>query len=296
MNAPAATPVRTWLLALAGLALLGTYFLPWVNWDATAVAGDALPRGSFFAISESQFKLGNPFPQLAFTFYSFWLIPALTLAALYLSFRRPDFGWAAWLAAALTAAQLTVYYLFSNTLADLGVKTQLAPAYYGAASAALLLSLSATRRVKILPSLGLLILMPLLTCGGFKLGEKYVMSETFAGSETVKADYTVNATDLISEFLASDSTANRKYREKMIVVNGTVTQTERQADSTTVIQLADSTGSYIAFSFEPSLLSQVQGIKAGDAVSLKGSCSGSIYSEILGTTVIQFKRSTLNKQ
>lgn len=296
MNAASASPFRTWLLALAGLALLGTYFLPWVQWDATAVTGDALPRGTFFAVSESQFKLGNPFPQLAFTFYSFWLVPALTLAALYFGIRRPGFGWAAWLAGALTAAQLTVYYLFSNTLADLGVKTQLSPAFFGAAAAAVILSVSATRRLKILPSVGLLILLPLLTWGGFKWGEKYVMNETFAGSETVKADYTVNATDLISEFLASDSAANRKYREKMIVVNGTVTQTERQADSTTVIQLADSTGSYIAFSFEPFLLPQVQGIKAGDAVSLKGSCSGSIYSEILGTTVIQFKRSTLNKQ
>ena len=34
-------------------------------------------------------------------------------------------------------------------------------------------------------------------------------------------------------------------------------------------------------------------IKAGDVISLKGVCSGSIFSEILGTTSVTFKRATL---
>ena len=35
--------------------------------------------------------------------------------------------------------------------------------------------------------------------------------------------------------------------------------------------------------------------KTGDIVSIKGTCSGSITSEILGNTSISFKRSALNK-
>lgn len=81
-----------------------------------------------------------------------------------------------------------------------------------------------------------------------------------------------------------------------MVVNGTATKVEQLGDSTTTIQLADSTGSYVVFSFEKDQLENVKNIKTGDAVSFKGSCSGSVYSEILGITFISFKRSAINKK
>ncbi|MEQ1677440.1 MAG: hypothetical protein ABL876_12105, partial [Chitinophagaceae bacterium] len=57
---------------------------------------------------------------------------------------------------------------------------------------------------------------------------------------------------------------------------------------------ADSTGSYAIFSFEKSMYEKAKAVQQGDQVSLKGVCSGSIYSEILGTTAISFKRATFN--
>ena len=115
----------------------------------------------------------------------------------------------------------------------------------------------------------------------------------FATSDKVRADYTITADELLHEFNTNDRAANEKYREKMMVVNGIVSAVNGLSDSTTTIQFADSTGSYIVFSFDKNQLQDVKDIRKGETVSLKGSCSGSIYSEILGTTSISFKRSTI---
>ena len=100
---------------------------------------------------------------------------------------------------------------------------------------------------------------------------------------------------MLNEFVKSDSLANVKYREKIVIVNGTASQVEKKNDSTTNIRFDDPEGSYIVFSFEKDQYELVKDINPGDEVSLKGSCSGSIYSEILETIQISFKRSTLNK-
>jgi hypothetical protein len=137
---------------------------------------------------------------------------------------------------------------------------------------------------------------PVLAFAAFKFGEKKVMAETYISTDNVKADYTISATELLNEFIKDDSAANARYREKIITVNGNVSQLERTSDSTTNIRFDDPAGSYIVFSFDKEQYEDVMDIKPGDPVSLKGSCSGSIYSQILETTAISFKRSTLNKK
>jgi hypothetical protein len=139
------------------------------------------------------------------------------------------------------------------------------------------------------------ILSQVLAFSAYKLGEKKIMAQTYKATDNVVADYTISANDLLNEFLNADSLANATYREKIIVVNGAVSQIERKTDSTTKIRFDHPEGSYIVFSFEKDQYESLKNINEGDAISLKGSCSGSIYSEILETTSISFKRSTLNK-
>lgn len=279
--------------------MLISFFLPWVAWKGINVAGYLLPAGKFFALSESNFKLGNPFPQLAFSFAIFWLIPVLIIIAVNGAIQNKKITIPAFIAGALMLSLLTVYYLFSNTLADLGVGEgalgMMRPAAFAAAAASILLILSAQPVSVWLKKSFWIIIGPVLALAAYKIGEKQVMGETFQQTAEVNADYTVSATDLLREFAANDTAANTKYREKIMVVNGTATQVEQRGDSTTTIQLVDSTGSYVVFSFDKEQYEAVKNIKTGDAVSLKGSCSGSVYSEILGTTVISFKRSTLHK-
>ena len=298
-NKTTPAPAR-WLHLVSGVVLLGSFFLPWVAWQGIKVSGYDLPAGNFFKIAETNFKLGNPFPQFAFTLYAFWLIPVLIILTLALVWQKKESSLAAFISGTMVLALLTVFYLFTSTLIDLGVGTSaikmMQPASFVAAVAAVFFILTALPYHNWLKKAAWIILGPVLAFGAYKMGEKFVMAETFTKSDDVKADFTVNANELLKEFAANDTAANVKYREKMLVVNGTATQVEQKLDSTTIVQFADSTGSYIAFSFEKEQYEQVKKLKAGDMVSLKGSCSGSIYSEILGTTSITFKRSTINKQ
>lgn len=289
-----------WLHIGSGALLLVSFFLPWVSWKGVKVSGYDLPAGNFFRISESNFKLGNPFPQFDFTFYVFWLVPVLVIVTAFLIVKNKRSSPAAFAAGALALSMVTVYYLFSNTLVDLGVGTSaismLQPAAYISMLAAMGFILTAFPLQDWLKKGIWLIIGPVLAFTAYKMGEKYVMAETFTQTDELKADYTVNAMDLVREFLLNDTAANNKYREKILVVNGTPTQVDRSADSTTTVQFADSTGSYVAFSFEKEKYELVKEMQAGTPVSLKGSCSGSIYSEILGTTAITFKRATINKK
>jgi uncharacterized protein (UPF0333 family) len=122
----------------------------------------------------------------------------------------------------------------------------------------------------------------------------YFATETFSDTKNREAAFTVNANDFIKEFLQSDSAANAKYRDKIVTVNGRISEIE-MADSTANIKFIDTTtGSFAIFAFQQQHLAEAKSVKAGDSVSIKGSCSGGIYSDILGVEKIDFKRSTLN--
>ena len=123
----------------------------------------------------------------------------------------------------------------------------------------------------------------------------YLATEKFADTKTRKPHLTTNALDFIREFEADHQSANVKYADKIIAVNGTISEIE-PADSMVNIKFADSsTGSYIIFAFQEQDVQEARRLKEGDSVSIKGSFSSGLFSDILGTTFITFKRSALNK-
>jgi hypothetical protein len=124
----------------------------------------------------------------------------------------------------------------------------------------------------------------------------YIATEKFSDTKDRKADYTVTALDFIKEFLENDSAANVKYREKIVTINGTISALEAPDTATVNVKFIDPpTGSYIIFAFQDTHLDEGKGLKVGDMVSIKGSCSGGVYSDILEVTKIDFKRAALNK-
>ena len=123
----------------------------------------------------------------------------------------------------------------------------------------------------------------------------YLYTKKFPDTRDSKADFTVNAIAFIREFEKDNDKANKKYTEKIVSVSGRIAAIE-QVDTTANIKFTDPvSGSYIIFSFQDQHLNETKGVKAGDSVTIKGSCSGGIFSEILGTEYISFKRSTLKK-
>jgi len=145
---------------------------------------------------------------------------------------------------------------------------------------------------KKLKSIILLVIIVVLAFAG---GVLYVFTKKFTDITKEKVNYTITAFDLINEFKNNDSLANKKYAEKIITVTGLVTEVE-SADTTVNIKMADTTsGSYAIFAFQQQNLTEAKAIKEGDKVSIKGSCSGGAYSQILETEFITFKRCALTK-
>jgi len=139
----------------------------------------------------------------------------------------------------------------------------------------------------------LIIGLILLVIGG--VAAWYIFTEKFSDTTERKAAFTVNAIDFINEFKQNDGAANSKYREQIITVNGRVSELE-SADTTINVKMIDTlTGSYAIFAFQEQHLKEAKQLKVGDSVSIKGSCSGGVYSAILETEFISFKRCAVNK-
>ncbi len=122
----------------------------------------------------------------------------------------------------------------------------------------------------------------------------YMFTKTFANTANAKADYIVEAPALLHEYSINAKAANIKYTEKIITVSGRVSEVEA-ADTTVNIKMADSTGAYIIFAFQKNDIAAAKKLKEGDAVSIKGSCNGGTYSDILETIYVAFKRCSINQ-
>ncbi len=123
----------------------------------------------------------------------------------------------------------------------------------------------------------------------------YIFTDTFSDTTDRKAAFTVNAMDLLHEFQQNDSLANRKYAEKIITVNGRISELEA-ADTTVNVKIIDTlTNAYIIFAFQQQHLAETKRLKEGDSISIKGSCSGGTYSQILETVFVTFKRCAVNQ-
>ncbi len=123
----------------------------------------------------------------------------------------------------------------------------------------------------------------------------YIFNQEFSDTADRKVSFTVEANDFIREFETDSKRANQLYTEKIVAVNGIVSAVE-SADTTTNIKMIDTAkGSYIIFAFQQQHLADAKKLKEGDRVSIKGSCSGGTYSEILETWLISFKRCAINK-
>lgn len=145
------------------------------------------------------------------------------------------------------------------------------------------------------PWLKRLLLVGLILIGVAAAIYWYIATEKFADTKDRQAAFTVNAIDFIREFEKDDKAANKKYAEKIITVNGTVSEIEA-VDTTMNIKFIDTTsGAYAIFDFQDQHATEAKTVRVGDSVSIKGSCSGGALSEILGVEFITFKRCTLNK-
>lgn len=121
----------------------------------------------------------------------------------------------------------------------------------------------------------------------------YLFTETFENTKQVKAAHTVSALSFLKEFQDNDSLANATYRDRIIEVKGRISSIE-WADTSANLKI-ESTGSgdYLIFDFQQEDARSTRTLQVGDSVAIRAACSGSIYSRILNSRSVQFKRATL---
>lgn len=117
----------------------------------------------------------------------------------------------------------------------------------------------------------------------------YVYHEYNRTNEDLKdrrADFTLSAPELIAGFEKDTAAANRKYVDKVLAVSGAVKSIDRDGNPV-VISLGE-TGqmSSVQCSMDSTHANDYRQVKEGDAVVLKGICTGGKSEELFGTDVV----------
>ncbi len=134
----------------------------------------------------------------------------------------------------------------------------------------------------------------LLIAGGIIIW--YFFTLKFDDTKTLKADVTVNAFDFLNEFKTDPNAPNLKYKDKILIVNGRVSEKEVAIDSSVNIKMIDTlTDNFIIFAFQDQNIDEAKNVAVGDSIAIKGSFSDGIYSDIYEAVTVNFKRCTLNK-
>lgn len=130
-----------------------------------------------------------------------------------------------------------------------------------------------------------IILFLLLLVGGAG-GGLYVYKEynrTNTDIADTKADYTIGAMDLIREYKASDSLADKKYLGKIIEVSGNVKKIEKDDAGYFTIVFGDTTTlASVRCSIDTVHQQDAAQLATGSSAIVRGACTGFKKNELLG--------------
>jgi tRNA_anti-like len=125
---------------------------------------------------------------------------------------------------------------------------------------------------------------------------RYQYNRTVQGLTDVGADYTVNATALINEFVSNETTANKKYLNKILEVKGMIKKVEENS-GTGIVVLGDTTDmSGVRCILDSTTSTTAGSLHRGAVITIKGAITGFNKDEtgLLGSD-IELNRCVLSK-
>lgn len=103
----------------------------------------------------------------------------------------------------------------------------------------------------------------------------------------LKPDYSITATELLKEFESGESAANKKYWDKVILVDGMVKGLSKDERGVYSVTLGDTASmSSVRCNMDSIHNNEAAGIKNGSKIAMKGICTGYNADELLGSDVI----------
>lgn len=103
----------------------------------------------------------------------------------------------------------------------------------------------------------------------------------------VKANFKIQAVDLIKEFEESEKNANEKFLDKIIAVSGTIRDMIKDDKGYySVVLGAENSMSSVRCSMNAVLDDDTAVLRKGNIIVIKGSCTGFNADELLGSDII----------
>jgi hypothetical protein len=113
----------------------------------------------------------------------------------------------------------------------------------------------------------------------------YQYNRTVQGLTDVRADYSVNATVLINEFVSNEDAANKKYLNKILAVKGMIKNVEPGEGTIVLGDTADMSG--VRCVLDSSANAIAGSLQRGATITIKGAITGFNKDEtgLLGSDV-----------
>jgi len=112
----------------------------------------------------------------------------------------------------------------------------------------------------------------------------YLYNEKPADTRDENADFEISATNLVKEFSTSEETATKKYVDKILIVTGPIKEVNNLA-STLFLDGSDPLIT-ITCSFYVDESDQLKKLKPGDAIQVKGKCTGKLIDIVMNNCTL----------
>ncbi|NND31058.1 MAG: hypothetical protein HKN76_00615 [Saprospiraceae bacterium] len=131
--------------------------------------------------------------------------------------------------------------------------------------------------------IGYLLLVGIIVGG---IGYYYTQRDYRDDIKYTDADVEINATDLFAAFEVNEDDANTRFLGKIILVEGVVLSVDHEGEKITIkLDSGDPMGAIVC-EMNRNIESDVDSVKAGDSLSIKGECSGKLFDIILVNCVM----------
>ena len=108
----------------------------------------------------------------------------------------------------------------------------------------------------------------------------YMFYKKPADTRTAKAEFTLSANELVAAFDQEDE-ANKKFLDKILQVQGKILEITSDTTGITVMLDSDDPISGVTCSFYADESGKLKDLKEGDAVTIKGKCTGKLMDVVL---------------
>ena len=129
----------------------------------------------------------------------------------------------------------------------------------------------------------LIVIILAIAIGGWYAYSEY--NRTNVDLQDKKAEFTLNATELISSFEKDSATANKQYVDKIIEVSGRVKKIDAEGNPVVISLGQEGVMSTVQCSMDSTHANDYKIVKKGTMVTIKGMLNGAISDEMFGTDV-----------